>query len=249
MDDLSIIVNTRYGNYRVYRSREHFTKRYHASLIVPLLGATIGTFLDTNKGYIVPVCKRQGVHLYVPMMHIDLRDAKDFLVDDKLWYPYSFEEQFDKRFGYLSNEEKMFVRLVAQGIPIKRAQKVVFGTIKRNIFARELLLEYLAKVLNMSLKDKLIERGADEDFIAEQLVQMAGSIDPRMTTQRIYALEKIDKTINVEVQQGTVTDVSKQLAGNATFTKPTLSPNHSEASPRNENASPSVEEVSYTFDE
>lgn len=249
MNTLSIIVSTRYGDYRVYRSREHFLRRYHSSLIAPLLGATVGTFVETNKGYVVPVCKRKGVHLYVPLMHIDLRDYKEYVVNDKLWYPYSLEEQFDKRFGYLTTEQKMFVQLVAQKVSIQKAQEVVFGTKKKNIFANDLLLEYLAKVLNMSLKDKLLERGANEDFIAEQLVQMASSTDHRMTHQRIYALEKIDKAISVEVQQGTVTDVSKQLAGNATFTKPTLSPNRSDASPSDASPPSVVEEASYTFDD
>lgn len=174
---------------------EHIIYEAHESDIVPnkslIKNAYAGCYVQSEEGYWVPVIKHNNskhtTYLRLPKKQITSRTTKFSYIPERM--------NVDKY--YLNPKQKAVAELMISGVRFPVAVKSVYLNYKKGVRAIihcENFFTYVGKTI-MSLKDKLIEKGMDEDFLADTIKDILTTEKRQSPIIKLWALNKLSDSL------------------------------------------------------
>jgi len=185
---------------------QHTIYEPHETDMVPnksiIKNAYTGCYVQSEEGYWVPVIKHNNskhtTYLRLPKKQITNRTNKFSYIPERM--------NVDKY--YLNPKQKAVAELMLSGVPFPKAVRSVYVNYKKGVRAIihcENFFIYMGKTI-MTLKDRLIEKGMDENFLADQIKDIITSEKRQSPIIKLWALNKladslVEKDTSVETKQ------------------------------------------------
>lgn len=170
---------------------KHIIYEPHEEAQVPnkstIKNAYSGCYVQSEEGYWVPVikhnCSKQTVYLRLPRKQITSRTSKFSYIPERM--------NVDKI--YLNPKQKAVAELILSGLTFPKAVRSVYLNYKKGIKAIihcDNFFIYIGKSY-MSLKDKLLEKGLDEEFLADKIKDILSEEKRQSPIIKLWALNKL----------------------------------------------------------